>query len=122
MAKKLSFIPQELNLILYAGDGAGIRFTITDSSEEALPLTGDMKAQIRASRESPDPPLVEFDVDSTDFADGIVLLSVTGEQTHSLIDDNNKFVGVWDLQWTPTGDQPVTLVQGNVECSPDVTH
>ena len=122
MAKKLSFIPQTLNLELYAGDGAGIRVNIKDSALEPLPLTGTMKAQIRASREAADPALVDFDVDLTDFEDGIVLISVTGEDTHSLITGTQKFTGVWDLQWTPTGSEPVTLLQGPVECYPDVTH
>jgi len=120
--KKLSFIPQTLDLSLYAGDGAGIRFTITDSLGAALPLTGEMKAQIRATREAADPALAEFSVDLTDSATGIVLISVTGEQTHALITDDEKFVGVWDLEWIPTGDEPATLVQGKVECEPDVTH
>lgn len=123
MAKKLlSFIPQILDLRLYAGDGAGIRFTITDSVGAALPITGQMKAQIRANREDADPALAEFDVDLTDSATGIVLISVTGEQTHELISGNEKFTGVWDLQWISTNDEPATLVQGNVECFPDVTH
>lgn len=123
MAKqKLSFIPQTLDLRLYAGDGAGIRFTITDSLGAALPLTGEMKAEIRANREDVDPALATFAVDSTDFATGVVLISVTGEQTHALITGDATFVGVWDLEWTPTGDEPATLVQGKVECFPDVTH
>ena len=120
--KKLSFVPQTLDLTLYAGDGAGLRFTITDSTGAALPLTGEMKAQIRANREDTDPALAEFAADLTGFAAGIVLISLTGEQTHSLISGDEKFTGVWDLEWTPIGDEPVTLVQGNVECLPDVTH
>jgi hypothetical protein len=120
--KKLSFVPQVLDLSLYAGDGAGIRFTITDSTGAALPLTGEMKAEIRANREDADPALAQFDVDLTDFATGIVLISLTGEQTHSLISGEETFVGVWDLEWIPAGDEPATLVQGKVECVPDVTH
>lgn len=120
--KKLSFIPQTLDLHLYAGDGAGVRFTITDSTGAALPLTGVMKAEIRATREAADPALAEFDVDLTDAATGIVLISITGDQTHDLITGDEIFIGVWDLEWTPTDSEPATLVQGNVECSPDVTH
>jgi hypothetical protein len=120
--KKLSFIPQTLDLLLYAGDGAGIRFTITDKTGAALPLTGEMKAQIRANREDVDPALAEFSVDTSDFATGIVLISLTGDQTHSLISGDEKFTGVWDLEWISTGDEPATLIQGNVECIPDVTH
>lgn len=123
MAKKvLSFIPQNLDLRLYAGDGAGIRFTITDSLGVALPITGEMKAEIRANREDLDPALATFDVDLSDFANGIVLISLTGEQTHALITGDEIFTGVWDLEWAPTGDEPATLVQGKVECYPDVTH
>jgi hypothetical protein len=123
MAKqRLSFIPQTLDLRLYAGDGAGIRFTITDSTGAALPLTGEMKAEIRANREDVDPALAEFTVDLTDFATGIVLISLTGDQTHALITGDETFVGVLDLEWTPAGDEPATLVQGNVECFADVTH
>ena len=120
--KKLSFVPQTLDLSLYAGDGAGLRFTITDSTGAALPLTGEMKAEIRASREAADPPLADFDVDLTDYATGVVLISLTGVQTHALISDAEKFTGVWDLEWIPENDEPTTLVQGNVECFPDVTH
>lgn len=120
--KKLSFIPQTLDISLYAGDGAGIRFTITDSLGAVLPITGEMKAEIRANREDVDPALATFDVDLSDFADGIVLISLTGEQTHALITGDEIFTGVWDLEWTPTGDEPATLVQGKVECYPDVTH
>jgi hypothetical protein len=120
--KKLSFIPQILDLSLYAGDGAGLRFTITDSTGAALPLTGEMKAQIRANRENADPALAEFGVDLTDFSTGVVLISLTGVQTHALITGDEKFVGVWDLEWTPEDDEPATLVQGTVECFPDVTH
>jgi hypothetical protein len=120
--KKLSFSPQILDLSLYAGDGAGLRFTITDVLGAPLPLTGEMKAEIRANREDVDPALAEFGVDLTDFAIGVVLISLTGDQTHALITGAETFVGVWDLQWTPTGDEPATLVQGTVECLPDVTH
>lgn len=120
--KKLSFIPQVLDLSLYAGDGAGIRFTFTDSLAAPLPITGVMKAEIRASREAADPALAEFTVDLTDAATGVVLISITGAETHSLITGDDKFTGVWDLEWTPVGGEPVTLVQGSVECSPDVTH
>lgn len=120
--KKLSFIPQTLDLSLYAGDGAGLRFTITDSTGAALPLTGEMKAEIRANREDADPALAEFAVDLTNFTTGVVLISLTGAQTHALISDGEKFTGVWDFEWTPMDDEPATLVQGNVECLPDVTH
>lgn len=120
--KKLSFIPQILDLSLYAGDGAGIRFTITDSLGAALPLSGEMKAEIRANREDANPALAEFDVDLIDGDDGIVLISITGDQTHDLITGDETFNGVWDLQWIPTGSEPATLVQGSVECYPDVTH
>jgi hypothetical protein len=122
MAKKsISYNPQVLDLTLYAGDGAGMRFTLTDSDNLPLNVTGAVVAQIRLTRDAPDPALATFAVDVTDGADGIVVISLTGDQTLDLAPEE-KFVGVWDLEWTATNSEPMTLCQGKVECLPDVTH
>lgn len=117
--------PQVLDLALYAGDGVEFRLICTDNQTNPVPISGDVKAQIRVDRLSPDAPVVEFEADLTDSADGIILLSLTGAQTQDLMEDpsttKGKFVGVWDVQWTPTGDEARTLCQGKVECVADVT-
>jgi hypothetical protein len=122
MAKqKITYEPQILDLILYAGDGISFTITVTDPALEPIDLTGTMIAQIRTERESVDPPNAEFEIDLADAELGIAVLKLTGEQTHSLITPE-KFTGVWDLQWTPAGEEPMTLCQGSVECRPDVSH
>lgn len=118
--KKISLLPEALDLALYAGDGALIRLTVTDNPGEPIPIGGEVIAHIRKARIDAD-PAAEFSVDLADAAMGVVLISLTGEQTAGLIGAKSSFKGVWDVQWKPTGGQPVTLVQGQVECNADVT-
>lgn len=123
MAKqKISYEPQVLDLVLYAGDGTSFSLTVTDPDAVPVNLTGTMIAQIRVEREAEDPPSAEFTIDLTDAATGVAVLELTGVETHALITTAEKFVGVWDVQWTPDGGEPITLCQGKVECFPDVSH
>jgi hypothetical protein len=66
-----------------------------------------------------------FDADLTEGDQGIIRLSLTGNDTQALMADpsttKGKFSGVWDVQWTPTGEEARTLCQGKVECVADVT-
>jgi hypothetical protein len=122
MAKQtLTYVPQTLDLVLYAGDGTSFSLTVTNPDETPVNLTGVIIAQIRTEREADDPPSAEFDVNLDDAVLGIAVLELTGDQTHALITPE-KFVGVWDVQWTPDGGEPMTLCQGKVECFPDVSH
>lgn len=122
MAKqKIDYEPQIIDLIIYAGDGISFSLTVTDPSKVVIPLSGSMIAQIRAERDSPDPPSAEFAIDLTSSDSGIAVLSLTGEQTQALVVDDTNFMGVWDVQWTPAGGEPITLCQGKVECLPDVS-
>lgn len=132
MAKKtINYEPQVLNLTLYAGDGVRFRLLASDPSGEPVNLTGTIIAQIRKNREAADPADAVFDIDLTDAADGIAVVSMTGAHTHDLVEslgggagisDGQTYKGVWDLQWSATGAQPMTLCQGEVECIPDVSH
>lgn len=119
--KKIDLNPQILNLTLYSGDGPSFKVIIKDTLGSPVPLTGDMKAQVRVERDDEDPPSAEFSVDLSESEDGIVTFSLTGVQTQEL-SSGVKFVGVWDLEWEPTDEEPVTLLQGVLECFPDVTH
>jgi hypothetical protein len=121
----LSYVPQTLDLAVYAGDGPSFTLNVKDPDGNAIPLTGTMKAQIRVTRHAADPPDAEFEVDLTNSATGVAVLKLTGEQTealYALAAAGKNYIGVWDLEWTPEGFEPVTLCQGKVECSPDVTH
>lgn len=125
MAKAIKALPDVLNLQLYAGDGIEFRMICTNGDENPVDISGEVKAQIRLERLTPDPPIVSFNVNAVDAYQGIIILSLTGAQTATLAQHESskdgKFSGVWDVQWTPSGKQPKTLCQGSVECVIDVT-
>lgn len=113
-------VPEIINLELYAGDGAAIRFTLKDSDGNPFPLNGVITSQIKNKRVDTS-PVLSWTVHDEDFATGIVVLSLTGVQTESLIVEGKPFKGVWDLQYIETGAEPVTFVQGKVKIDADVT-
>lgn len=117
---KISLLPDKLDLALYAGDGASIQLTVTDLDGEPVPITGDYTAQIRKARLDTD-SLADFNIDWVDEALGVINISLTGVQTAALITDEEMFKGVWDVQWHPENAEPITLLQGKVECDADVT-
>jgi hypothetical protein len=125
MMASIALQPQVLDLMLYAGDGVEFRLICTDSDQAPVPITGTVEAQIRVDRTAPDDPVVEFASDLSDSGQGIIVLSLTGDQTQQLLahpsSTKGKFSGVWDVQWTPTGEEARTLCQGKVECVADVT-
>lgn len=126
MAGVIDLQPQILDLILYAGDGVSFRLICTDKAGAPVDVTGSVDAHIRIDRSDGSQPIVEFAADLVDAYNGIVALSLTGEQTQALVDDpsansSGKFTGVWDVQWEPAGLEPRTLCQGKVECVADVT-
>lgn len=117
---KISLLPDKLDLALYAGDGVSIRLTITDNNNVPIPITGGITAQIRETRLDAE-ALADFNFDLNEFEPGVVVLSLNGVQTASLITTEDKFKGFWDVQWQAENQEPITLVQGKVECDADVT-
>jgi len=118
--EKIDLTPQELDLVLYAGDGVRFPLVVTDSSDAPVPLTGTIRAQIR-QKHSDVSPKANFDVDMTDADTGTAILTLSGEDTQALVTSDKKFKGIWDVEWTPSDAQPRTLLQGKVECDPDAT-
>lgn len=125
MANQINLQPQVLDLALYAGDGAEFRLVCTNGSDVPVDITGTVQAQVRLDRLEANTPIVEFTAGLVDAYQGIIVLSLTGAQTQQLVLEptavSGKFVGVWDIQWTPANKQPRTLCQGKVECVADVT-
>jgi hypothetical protein len=123
VATEATFVPESCDLVLYAGDGATLRITVT-SAGEPLPLGSDVTAQIRQRRVDEEPK-ADFAVDLDEAAQGIAVLTLTGAQTADLVLDSRArdgaFSGYWDCQLTLPDEEPYTLVQGAVTCSPDVT-
>jgi hypothetical protein len=122
MANVINLQPQVLNLELYAGDGVEFRLVCTDVNGAPIDVNGTVLAQVKLER-ADSSALATFTVGLVDAYQGIVILSLSGAQTAALVADSptGKFVGVWDIQWTPSGKQPRTLCQGTVECVTDVT-
>jgi hypothetical protein len=124
---KIDLRPVTLDLYLYAGDGATIKLNCKQTDEEGDPInmSGAVKAQVRLNRLDADPPILEITGDMTNALTGIVLIVFTKVQTRLLANHSSAtdglFVGVWDLEWTPTGADPRTLFQGRVECGWDVS-
>lgn len=117
--------PEVLDLELYAGDGVTLPMSCVDKAGAPIDLTGAIDAQIRVDRELSTDVLVTFSVNTVDSYEGKIVLTLTGDQTESLMTDpsvkSGKFLGVWDLQWTAAGAQPRTICQGKVECVADVS-
>lgn len=120
-SKQINLVPESVDLYLYAGDGVDIPITVADGAGAPVDLSGAVSAQIRETKLTVDPPIAVFSVNAVDAYLGKVILSLTGEQTTELLGETGRFVGVWDVQWTPSGLQPRTLCQGRVECVLDVT-
>ena len=135
MTATLDLKPQVLDLQLYSGDGVNFQLeckqpnddpeTVEETPLIPLPITGTVQAQVRLTRLAEDPAIVEFAVDLTGANDGIIIISLTGEQTQELVDHTStvrgKFKGVWDLEWDPEDSDPRTIVQGRVRCVSDVS-
>jgi hypothetical protein len=120
-ASQISVTPQRVDLTVYAGDGVTLRLTAVDAETgNKLNLTGEIGAQVKAHRSDTE-PITEFVVDTAKAADGILDLSLSGEQTAALLSESSRFQGSWDVQWLADGEQPRTLVQGYLTCDLDVT-
>jgi hypothetical protein len=119
----ISLVPETQDLKLYAGDGVELLISVS-IGVDPVELTGTIAAQIRSSRADSE-ILAEFGVDITDADNGLATLNLSGDQSRALhgYPDTplEKFTGVWDVQWTPAGGEPETLVQGSVESNLDVT-
>lgn len=125
MAGAINLQPETLDLSLYAGDGVEFRLLCTDNAQAPIDVSGETEAQVKLDRLEDTVPLVSFTTDMINAAQGVIELSLTGADTQLLAADpsskSGKFIGVWDLQWTPTGKEPRTICQGKVECLADVT-
>jgi hypothetical protein len=118
---QVNVIPRRVDLTVYAGDGVELRLTAVNAETgDILDLAGEIGAQVKVSRSDTE-PITEFTVDADKAADGILDLSLSGEQTAALLTDSSRFQGVWDVQWIADGEQPRTLVQGDLTCDLDVT-
>jgi hypothetical protein len=113
MTATVDLRPGKLNVLMTRGDTAAPPIQIQEGGV-AADLTGrTFAAQIRRSVSST--TAIDIDVDTTEAADGILILRVGEEVTETL-----RGIYVWDLQQT-VGDVVRTLLTGKWTFDADVT-
>lgn len=107
--------PAPRNLTVYRGDKYTHRIVFSNAGNP-LPVDAyTFSAQIRGKAEKDtNEPLAEFNIDTTDAADGIIVLSLDAEDTQDIV----KSKGFWDLQVDPIEK---TWLAGSVTFMGDVT-
>ncbi len=99
------------------GDTFTRRLTFRDAAGEPVDMSGHTFAgQVRTDPDADDPPLAEFDFDTTDAADGVVDITLAAE-------DTAEFTGAfvyYDIQST-LGDVVTTAPRGRLILVKDVT-
>jgi hypothetical protein len=104
--KRGDLYPHQLEFVTRAADGT---ITPIDVSDRVY------TAQIRERQASA--TAVAFTIDTSQADNGIILLTLTGDQTRAL-----PAIAVWDLQEViPPETDPVTLLAGSVTVKGDVT-
>lgn len=109
--------PANKDLEIYRGDDYvhQLIFTTNDSPPEPMDVSSyTFAAQIRDRPEKGTLLYAEFDIDMTDAADGIIVLSLPAAATR--IEP-----GYWDLE-ANDGSSTVTWLKGAVKMDGDVTH
>jgi hypothetical protein len=122
----VSFAPSKVDLQCYAGDGMTIEVQVTDEDKNPLDVEGDVVAMIREKRTDSE-SLLSFRVDTTQASSGLITLSLTGDDTSSVLlygqgrRQVDQFLGVYDVRWVPPASEPRTLMQGAFTCTLNVS-
>ncbi len=116
MSEKIDVTPAILDLSLYAGDGTDFQVNFTDENDEPIDVSSFIwTAQIRKTRTSA--IAADLDIDTTEASTGVITIHISAEITRSLAKTNQ-----WDLQCVSVArPDPLTVLQGSVSCSQDVT-
>jgi hypothetical protein len=104
-----------------AGDRNLIQLTLLRSGVP-MNLTGmTVKAQARKAVTDAGTPALEAEVLMVNATGGVFTIRWDGEEVRTLMAGAKAWKGVWDLQSTSTGEDPVTLLAGKFEADMDVT-
>lgn len=114
---KIAVGPQTLDFSLYAGDGFAVKFTFSKPDGQPWDASGEWEAQIRPTPDA-DTVLLEWTIDDSEAATGVIRLSLTGDEIREL---QGAGGGVYDLQQTVPGEEPRTWYSGKVTATLDVT-
>ena len=121
MALTVDLTPDSIDFVLYAGDNGDFQIKFIDETSTVINMTGWVwRAQIRKTRASE--LYTALIVDSTASAQGIIKVLITSAITRSLAESKWNKTSQWDIEGTPPGmTSPLTLLQGTIYCSLDVT-
>lgn len=116
MAEEIQLFDWEIT----AGDLERRNFTFQDEDGEDVDISGrTYVAQVRTARGQPasTDPAAEI---GAALAGSVLQLTLTAEQTRDLADNGRRYY--WDCEeYDELGNGPVTVIQGYVLCSQDVT-
>lgn len=120
MPFKVDLTPDRLDLAFYAGDIGDFQISFVDADNAPIDVSSyTWQSQIRAARSSDSPVVLAVDV--TEATLGIIVVKIPATLTRSLVSDAMSAVQQWDIQCYLPGTDPITILQGSVTCSQDVT-
>lgn len=113
MTTVLSTMPQELNLVLYSGDGVTLLFNFMEEGEP-WDTSGVWTADVRRSEVAD--VITTFTIDNSVPATGVVTASLSGAQVRLIGNE-----AVWDLQHVAASAEPRTFYKGTIQVTGDVS-
>jgi len=105
---------------LVSGEPNGLSFRVV-ADGEPMDLTGATLRCMARHRPGDDAPAMTAAATITNAAGGLVLLVWPGDQISALLTDVESWRGVWDLEVTLPGSDPVTVCGGTLRAGLDVT-
>lgn len=120
MPTQVDLTPDTLDLVLYAGDMGDFQLDFIGDDGLAMDMTPwTFKAQIRKFRGSSQ--VVDLSIDMSKANFGMIIVNIPAGITRNLGQDLWNRNSQWDLQCQSSISDPITILQGNVYCSKDVT-
>lgn len=113
--------PAKLDLLrVRAGDRNKFNVQLTDSRGPVNLTNTTIEAQARVTPVDTE-IAVTAAITMIDATQGRFQLSWPGEDVRAILNGSDSWKGVWDLQMTPDGEDPQTLVAGQFTVESDVT-
>lgn len=115
-------LPGDYPLTVYRGDTKDYTLEFTETTGgAAVNLSGwTWLAEVRSTRDEPDPVTATFTVDSSDAATGVLVVTLPAVESAKLVTDAGRATYYWDLQGTD-GGVVKTWLTGKVKVTGDVS-
>lgn len=120
MPFKMDLTPDSLDLVFYAGDIGDFQISFVDAINAPIDISSyTWVSQIRTSRTSNDPIVLTIDTSLANV--GLITVNVPATTTRILASDPMNTIRQWDIRCSLSGGSQITILQGTVTCSQDVT-